>query len=862
MGNKDNYLSEVYNLLLSGRDSSSIAKRIEITQKEIGNLPSFVNDTTSFIATIQKHIAINYSILNDFRNAISYCDKTMASLKNAGKESSEAFAEVLSLKCKYQFQQTCDQSYEAISSGEAAKKLFEILNIKTVKYAELLEDLAKAYSQNFNYEKSIQLEKDAIVIFEVAKDWLAMANAYNNIGNYYQESEDLDNAEYYVKKAVEIIDNHDDAKEYLTAEDEQIGNSVIDYTSRLNKVNELIFYGKIGTRETLARLFKKNKKLAEAINTEKDVGVICKNMGNDYWYASHLLTLSDFYTEDKQFDNAINCAEQSLQILKRIDADDIVNPILTLSMIHYKSGNYEKAIQYAIDSTELLGDNQYEKTSGLSFLAALYYKTKNLTKSEEHLSELLDILKDKICNEIAGMTNEQRQRLWDKYEHNFLLYRNVIKELDHNDAFLSKLYDYLLFSKSFMLDTGINKDDDYLSRLKITWEDIQRALYEDDIAIEFVATTQEDHEGFTYNAIVIDKHCQNPQMIELYNDFDTKEDINTLGEKIWGPILNKYNNVRNIFFSADFFFHAFPIEYSIVGDYGLMFEKFNMYRLSTTKELLKKKNENKLDQAVLYGGLEYNQMSDFALEEITGTLPSLLRGISERGGFEPLYNTLDEVNDIKELLSNQNIAATLFVGNEGTEESFRKLSNMDVHILHLATHGMYIEPENVSYERQTKNFDFLESLNNENNPVKEDVTLTHSFLVLSGGNKLIQHDKVLNDDDGILTAKEISQTNLKGVDLVVLSACESALGDINSNGVCGLQRGFKKAGVNTILMSVNKVDDEATKILMVEFYRNLISGKSKLQSLKDAQKYLREYENGKFVDYKYWGSFIMLDGLD
>ena len=325
--------------------------------------------------------------------------------------------------------------------------------------------------------------------------------------------------------------------------------------------------------------------------------------------------------------------------------------------------------------------------------------------------------------------------------------------------------------------------------------------------------------------------------------------------------LGIYNHVRNIYFSPDIVLHVYPIEY-LKDSENRILEKFNMYRLSSTKELLRRKNENKQGRAVLYGGLEYNQIADLALEEKTGTLPGMLRGISERGGFEPLYNTLDEVNNIKDFLSSQHIPTTLYVGNEGTEDSFRKLSNMNVHILHLATHGMYVEPENVSSERQRKNFDFLESLNNENNPVKEDVTLTHSFLVLSGGNKLIQHNKVLGDDDGILTAKEISETDLKGVDLVVLSACESALGDINIDGVYGLQRGFKKAGVNTILMSLDKVDDEATRILMVEFYKNLIYGKSKLQSLKDAQQYLREYDNGKYDDPKYWASFIMLDGLE
>ena len=109
---------------------------------------------------------------------------------------------------------------------------------------------------------------------------------------------------------------------------------------------------------------------------------------------------------------------------------------------------------------------------------------------------------------------------------------------------------------------------------------------------------------------------------------------------------------------------------------------------------------------------------------------------------------------------------------------------------------------------------------------------------------------------------EISQLDLRGLDLVVLSACETAQGDIYSDGVYGLQRGFKKAGANTILMSLDKVDDEATRILMVEFYRNLANGKTKQESLKGAQRYLRVVENGKYDDPKYWASFVLLDGLN
>ena len=87
-------------------------------------------------------------------------------------------------------------------------------------------------------------------------------------------------------------------------------------------------------------------------------------------------------------------------------------------------------------------------------------------------------------------------------------------------------------------------------------------------------------------------------------------------------------------------------------------------------------------------------------------------------------------------------------------------------------------------------------------------------------------------------------------------------GQLDLGGVFGLQRGFKKAGANTILMSVDKLDDEATKLFMVEFYRNFMNGENKQQSLKNALRYLRQADNGKYNKPEYWTSFIMLDGLN
>ena len=124
-------------------------------------------------------------------------------------------------------------------------------------------------------------------------------------------------------------------------------------------------------------------------------------------------------------------------------------------------------------------------------------------------------------------------------------------------------------------------------------------------------------------------------------------------------------------------------------------------------------------------------------------------------------------------------------------------------------------------------------------------------------------DALRNSDDGILTAYEISQMNLTGLNLVSLSACETGLGDITGDGVFGLQRGFKKAGANSILMSLWKVDDEATCLLMTEFYKKWIGeGKTKHDALEFAKQMVRSHKEKGWDDPKYWAAFILLDGLE
>ena len=159
--------------------------------------------------------------------------------------------------------------------------------------------------------------------------------------------------------------------------------------------------------------------------------------------------------------------------------------------------------------------------------------------------------------------------------------------------------------------------------------------------------------------------------------------------------------------------------------------------------------------------------------------------------------------------------------------------------------------------------------------------MTRSGLLFAGAQNTFNGVKIpAGVDDGVLTAQEIAQLDLRGLDLLVLSACQTGLGEIKGDGVFGLQRGFKKAGAQTIMMSLWSVSDEATKDLMTRFYTALTNGKTKREAFNQAQQYVKDHDysygyveytdsNGKTVSGEnarkkrpHWAAFIMLDATE
>lgn len=452
---------------------------------------------------------------------------------------------------------------------------------------------------------------------------------------------------------------------------------------------------------------------------------------------------------------------------------------------------------------------------------------------------------------------------------------------------------------------------DFTRNLAIDWQQVQQRLGERDVAVEFTSfATGQD--SVMYAAYCLRRGERTPRMVPLFEEKQLKAvgathyyDRPDVARLVWQPLAKELEGADRVYFAPDGELYNIAIE-SVPhwADSLLVSDHYRFYRLSSTRQLALTRDEQSADEAALYGGLRYDtdvttlvndsrrrpattRAADFALLHLADSL-------NLRAGLQDLPATLTEAEEIETHLRNAGTHATLYTDTAGTEASFKALSGRRTRLMHIATHGFYWT------EREAQAIgDRLAFLNTAGQTARyvEDKALTRSGLFFAGVNHALEGEPLPADvDDGILTAREISILDLRGLDLVVLSACQTGLGEITGDGVFGLQRGFKKAGAGTLLMSLWKVDDQATQLLMTRFYANLTAGQSKAESLREAQRYVREYEVEQAVtpqggrrplsaharqqaqqqqtaaaetrrvrpyhSPRFWAAFILLDALD
>ena len=289
-------------------------------------------------------------------------------------------------------------------------------------------------------------------------------------------------------------------------------------------------------------------------------------------------------------------------------------------------------------------------------------------------------------------------------------------------------------------------------------------------------------------------------------------------------------------------------------DGSLLGEHYHFVRLSSARELKGTKEHSIVDShhldAVLYGGLQYSlEPSIMARESQKYNLPPSLAmrsGSPSLGyAFRDLPGTKTEVEKIGKILKRSHVSTTLLMGKKGSEESFVSLNGNAPAILHLATHGFYVDSEDADDYGYLKGY-------------KDAMML--SGLIMSGGNAAWS-GKELGQGvmGGILTAENIARLDLTGVEMVVLSACQTGQGKPTPEGLFGLQRAFKKAGAKTIVMSLWDLNDAVALEFMELFYTNLTSDHDKWDKRKAFEKTKMEIRDRYMYKPSLWAPFIMLD---
>lgn len=591
------------------------------------------------------------------------------------------------------------------------------------------------------------------------------------------------------------------------------------------------------------------------------------NGGHSIEWASSKLRECAYYIYLRKYDDAVQSAD---------DAFDSISDLYSYSFTSYPYYRY-----YQIYSRFFAGARQQKKV------------VSDILKTEYFQSEAL----------MPQLTEKQRASFWQYH----IDIKDLLFNLNSKDISTKHLYDYALLYKNILLNSKIdiisaikNTNNDelinkyftltsdnhesseedeedimqvlskqygYKSKIRGTYRDVIKKLSKKEYSIEFieykaVTNPADSLEIYKYCALIGRKWWQKPKRVELCLKTDIapllenpsliceegSEESKLIADYIWNPILKHIKKNSTVYFSPDGILYQLPIEYAINDSQGR-----SMVRMSSTKAIDNLSNEIKCDKAVLYGGLYYDIDADVMIEQSNNYKA---RQNSQRGwdsnisrgdftGWKFLSGTQKEIDDISTTLTTAGKQCRQYSTIYGNEESFKSLDGSESSIIHMATHGFYVSPD-----AQSSN-PYITSVTT-NNP--EDAML-RSGLIMAGGNKAWLGGPIPDVEDGILTSAEISDMDLSKTEMVILSACETGLGDISNDGVIGLQRAFKQAGVHSIMMSLWKVDDFATELMMSCFYSNITSGQDRHTAFRNAQETVKE----KYPEPYYWAGFIMLD---
>lgn len=837
-------------------------------------------------AKLLNNMANYYSHLHDYKTATELLEVALPVFEQTVNKQHPDYLRCLSdLSAIYRTNGKLDKADELANESDNINA--RLKDEDNTKFAMSLSKQAATFAANGNYQRAIESEQKAYDIFKCKSDANNISMSLCRLATYWANSGKLDKAYEMSQRSLDIFQN------------EKVGN--IYYAQALNNAALLNYHG--GKYQAATQYGLEAKQIYE--HSGDTTNVI---------YARILANNAMFSFANDQLNLAIGMAQKSLDIQVKIlgyEHPDLVPLLYNMAVIYSMADNRTEAEQKYMQALSL--QSQDVRTNFLHLTSQEreeYWNQKNYVFKYAPMMAYKDTLNKRMAT-MAYNAMLFRKGILLNSDIDF---RSIIKTSGNQDLYqrynklgelqqqladyhkqpshISGLYKEIQ-NEIYQLERTLVRDckeyGSFTNDLDINVELVSQALQEDEAAIEF-ADIYINGRGNTYLAFLLRKDLTHPKLIRLFSDdelndlkyggtnffeaMQTRFGIDSIysdvrfGQMLWQPLINELGGIKRLFFSPTSLFHKLGIEYLLCDSSHHVNELFDIYRVSSTKMLTKRNRKSlSIHSAAVFGGLNYD-MNLSQLQELHSNqanrgklflaeiehmdINRAMDSLTLRGSVGYLPGTLQEAENVGEQLMQKGIRTEMMIGNEGTEESFKALGGHDLSIIHVATHGFYIPEKDA--RRQNKRLVFQnEQVEFSTNP------LNYSGLLLSGANYVLKGGKLPQDlEDGILTAHEIAHIDLSKTDMVVLSACQTGIGEIREDGVFGIQRGFKKAGVQSLMMSLWNIDDSATVMMMSMFYQYLMEGHSKQEAFKKAQEGMRK---SQFCNPVFWASFVLLDGI-
>lgn len=753
------------------------------------------------------NLAINYQMLGEYQIAIDYLEQTLKTLKKIHKDSTIYYAKYCS-----------NLGQLRLSLGDYENALFNLkTSVETYAFTgnsahpdaliaynnmgKLLADLRQYKEAEKVYSTSLQLAQQALPATHPI-----FSTLYNNLGdiNYSLGNQDL--AEEYMKKALSFSE-----KIYT--------KNHPDYALALANYARVV----------------ENRNLKEAINIIEESLSIIENYPetNNGLRVTMLNNYLMYLKEDGQLEKQREVIVQANKLLwdeiERVFKYSSENEKKAyLGIVKHYFEVYQGEMIAGLDTTNAFIELNYKNQFKLKEL--LLNTSKDAFLELESLNEVRinELLQERVM--LKALTNES-DVLQEGYQQNKSRLNEIEADLlkEHRKHFEQNHF------------------------LEVTTQDIVSKLREKDVLVEFArhqvfenGKWKSDHQYVAYivskeEAIKVVPLFLESELLTLLKseganylyssrgDAFSKENSHVyLGDSISSLILQKVIpfiiNKDQLYIVPDGILHQVPFA-ALQVDNQLLIDKYKLVQLSSSNSLVQGLAQPVLSEMTLIGGVNYdgNEKSDSLASW------SYLRGAEQ------------EVESINKLAKQHKIESHLIEHKEATEELFQSFSGNSPKVLHVSTHGFY-EP----YSIEVKNM-----VSEAQDP------MNRSGILMAGANQYwLKKKELFDESDGIILAAEIANLNLSNTELAVLSACETGLGLTDgSEGVYGLQRAFKMAGVQQLLISLWKVPDAETAEFMLYFYDSWINNNDVYAAFRATQIFMsKKYPNEPVS----WAGFVLI----